>query len=189
MNLLSRQEAIAAGSVRYFTGRPCAKGHVTERYVKGGACVRCNADSMARWARKNPDGARHWNAHTYAKNGDVIRARSATWARANNDRRRKISKKWADAHKDEMTLYRMSARAKKFGCFDDLTLEELRAIRAEQTNCKYCKCETDLSFDHVKSLAKSGANTKSNLQILCMPCNNAKRTTDEAEFLARRDAA
>ena len=40
--MISREAALAAGLKRYFTGRPCKRGHVAERYVmSGGACCEC----------------------------------------------------------------------------------------------------------------------------------------------------
>ena len=37
----SRQEALATGARRYFTGKPCYKGHVDFRRVKDSICVQC----------------------------------------------------------------------------------------------------------------------------------------------------
>lgn len=42
--LLTRQEAIDAGSIYYFTGKPCKSGHIDKRYVKTRNCVRCSLD-------------------------------------------------------------------------------------------------------------------------------------------------
>lgn len=39
--LSTRAEAVAAGAVRYFNGRPCAAGHNAERYTLSGYCVIC----------------------------------------------------------------------------------------------------------------------------------------------------
>ncbi len=36
-----RRDAIRAGRSRYFTGKPCKKGHITEREVTSGHCVEC----------------------------------------------------------------------------------------------------------------------------------------------------
>lgn len=41
MELISRNAAIAAGATRYFTGVPCKRGHVSERYVSQFTCVAC----------------------------------------------------------------------------------------------------------------------------------------------------
>ncbi len=48
MKLISRQEAIAAGQNRYFTGIPCRNGHVSERFVRKWACVACYTANRAR---------------------------------------------------------------------------------------------------------------------------------------------
>lgn len=37
----TRAEAIAAGSVRYFTGEPCPRGHTEPRHTLSGYCVCC----------------------------------------------------------------------------------------------------------------------------------------------------
>lgn len=37
----ARAAAADRGTVRYFTGRPCANGHVADRYTLNGACVVC----------------------------------------------------------------------------------------------------------------------------------------------------
>lgn len=41
MEAKSREEAAKLGLPRYFTGKPCSKGHVSERYTMQGACVEC----------------------------------------------------------------------------------------------------------------------------------------------------
>jgi hypothetical protein len=39
--VITREEAIAAGLNRYFTGIECVKGHMAERKVKGYSCTVC----------------------------------------------------------------------------------------------------------------------------------------------------
>lgn len=41
MKIILRDQAIEAGYDRYFTGKPCKRGHISERYVCGHACVEC----------------------------------------------------------------------------------------------------------------------------------------------------
>lgn len=38
---MTRNEAIAVGLTRYFTGKPCKHGHVSERLVLGRGCATC----------------------------------------------------------------------------------------------------------------------------------------------------
>jgi hypothetical protein len=41
MEVISRSDAIQRQLSRYFTGEPCAKGHLTYRYTKNGGCSDC----------------------------------------------------------------------------------------------------------------------------------------------------
>ena len=53
--LLSRPEAIMAGSPHYFTGRVCRNGHVAERYTNTGACIQCHSEHRKRHREKYPE--------------------------------------------------------------------------------------------------------------------------------------
>lgn len=46
--IISRQEAIARGLKRYFTGKPCPHGHLADRVISG-RCVECRK----LWDRRN----------------------------------------------------------------------------------------------------------------------------------------
>lgn len=43
----TRAEALALGVTRYFTGKPCKNGHITERTVLCGRCTECHRN----WSR------------------------------------------------------------------------------------------------------------------------------------------
>lgn len=47
VQIVTRRDAIASGLSRYFLGKPCRRGHLTERYTTSGLCVECR---------------RYWNA-------------------------------------------------------------------------------------------------------------------------------
>lgn len=98
MEIISRDAAIAAGLKRYFTGKPCRKGHVCERQVHQHRCVECvklknqanySADperhrfSAAARRAKRPERHKAQQAEYRAKNRQVLRSRSASW-RAKN---------------------------------------------------------------------------------------------------------
>jgi hypothetical protein len=48
--IISRDEARMAGGMYFFTGEPCRRGHVADRYVATGGCVACNREAV-RFAR------------------------------------------------------------------------------------------------------------------------------------------
>jgi hypothetical protein len=41
-NIMTRDEANAEGLTTYFTGRLCKRNHLSNRYVRTGACVECS---------------------------------------------------------------------------------------------------------------------------------------------------
>lgn len=62
MSVVSRKEALALGLTRYFTGKPCPKGHVAERKTSSGSCVVCNAKSVLRSRARNLESERRRKA-------------------------------------------------------------------------------------------------------------------------------
>ena len=48
ITVISREDAIAAGLSRYFTGVPCKKGHISHRSVVGRVCIECSREFSAR---------------------------------------------------------------------------------------------------------------------------------------------
>jgi hypothetical protein len=41
MPIITRAQGIGFGLARYFTGKPCKRGHIAERHCPGGNCVKC----------------------------------------------------------------------------------------------------------------------------------------------------
>ena len=59
MEIISREEAVAKGLKRFFTGVPCKLGHVCERYTKIGIeFVECNRLSKQRQKARDPERVR-----------------------------------------------------------------------------------------------------------------------------------
>ena len=54
MKVVSRKDALLAGSKRYFTGKPCRKGHIAERLVSDYHCLPCKYESIARQRAADP---------------------------------------------------------------------------------------------------------------------------------------
>jgi hypothetical protein len=59
--IVTRAEALAAGKKRYFTGKPCPRGHVAERYASKGNCAAC-----LRLQPKNLEAARAYSRAYHA---------------------------------------------------------------------------------------------------------------------------
>lgn len=66
MEILTRKQAFASSRSKYFTGKPCTHGHISERYTASGACAACVSVAAAKHrADFMPDDGR--KARQYAK--------------------------------------------------------------------------------------------------------------------------
>lgn len=45
----TRKQAAAAGNKRFYTGRPCSKGHDCQRFTSTGACIKCAAGYVQKY--------------------------------------------------------------------------------------------------------------------------------------------
>lgn len=52
---MKRAEAKELGLRFYFTGKPCKRGHVTNRRTGCGSCVDCASATTKAWQDANPD--------------------------------------------------------------------------------------------------------------------------------------
>ena len=50
---VTRDEAIANGWNRFFTGKACPQGHISERYVSNFRCCQCGYERQAKWIKVN----------------------------------------------------------------------------------------------------------------------------------------
>lgn len=66
---------MSSGAVRYFTGRPCTRGHVAERNTKSGACSECSRQHCRRRYWGDPKNARARVSRYAAENAELLRAR------------------------------------------------------------------------------------------------------------------
>lgn len=41
LEIITRKDALARGLTRYFTGKPCERGHVVERLASASNCTEC----------------------------------------------------------------------------------------------------------------------------------------------------
>ena len=96
MELLSRKEAIALGMKRYFTGKPCSKGHIDYRNTCDHACCACGREKAKAFRASNPDYVKAMNL----KQSEKRRSSPDLKARAV-----KQAKKWADENREKYLAY------------------------------------------------------------------------------------
>lgn len=52
MEIKTRRAAAEAGETKYWTGRPCSKGHESPRYTSTGICCKCNVEATKAYSQR-----------------------------------------------------------------------------------------------------------------------------------------
>lgn len=90
MKQITRREAKEQGLKRYFTGKPCKHGHISERYTRCGGCIKCGEIYRLCHAE---DHKAYLQEH-YQKNRQEYIDKADEWARGNHDKVRKTKAAW-----------------------------------------------------------------------------------------------
>lgn len=186
MKLISRQEAREQGAFRYYTGKPCCRGHVTDRLVSNFACVACHKQKVARynkanpnkrklylkeWNRNNPECSQRWAKRNPDKYKILKKARTARWRQHNRER---YACSWRNYHA------RKKAAAGRHTGDDILILLERQKGRCAGPHCK--QRLGAYHVDHKTPLSRKGSNWPRNLQLLCASCNGSKGAKTQREW-------
>lgn len=129
-------------------------------------------------ARKaaDPIGFRAYNAKKaiahYHRNREACIARSREYQAKNRDKINEINK-----------AARAKRRAQKLASEGTFSGRELTKLRAKAgKKCTYCGVPGKMTVDHIKPLARGGANVIRNIQFVCAQCNSSKGARDPIEF-------
>ncbi len=179
-SIISRKEARDAGMLRYFTGKPCKHGHITERQVSSGNCFQCSREHGLEVNREGCKRRYHANKELvaqkyrayYLKRRDYMLERAREYQRQNPEK--------VNFHSSQRSAMRRSAEGK-------FTAEDISRIReAQGEKCAACRISFMVrkeSIDHINPLTKGGSNWPSNLQLLCGSCNSRKKNKDSLDFM------
>lgn len=139
-------------------------------------------------AAKPIDQFRHWHAvcrpcqaadrNKYPRNAKADAARASKWNRENKGRRAEITRRWKQKNLAKHASYEAKRRAAKRKTTGAYTDREWFAL-LEQCNHRCLCCgreDAKLTVDHVIPLSLGGANDISNIQPLCLTCNDVKGT-------------
>jgi 5-methylcytosine-specific restriction endonuclease McrA len=135
--------------------------------------IRCSPEAKKKWAQAHKDRV---NAS----------ARKWYWDNREQARERQIGYR-----QDNPEVFRANARNRKArvrGAKGKHTKEDVLALyEAQYGKCIYCTAKLGQKYhvDHVIPIVLGGSNDKSNLQLLCPPCNLSKRSAHPIDFAQR----
>src|ERR1019366_1843671 len=88
--IISYKDAKARGLKRYFTGKPCKHGHLSEKFVSNCCCVTCVISRTAIWVENNPELKKQFYKDWIEKHPKY----NSEWARKNPDAVRNFKRSW-----------------------------------------------------------------------------------------------
>lgn len=213
--VITRAAAKTAGLRRYFTGRPCLRCHIAERWVISGLCLECAAEwkrvHYVPVARKRMTDEqrvareRQVSRDSYRRNQEANKRRSKKWRAENAAHVRLYAKTYNQAHcnpianrervrawikanplkKKQQTQIRRARKASAVGNFSPSDIEALLLYQGGLCCCG-CDITNNYTIDHKTPLSRGGSNWPSNLQLLCRPCNSSKGAKTVAEWIEAR---
>ena len=181
MKIVSKAEAKSIGLKRYFTGKPCKRGHIAERGVCNSGCISCKQQRI----KENPERESEYYRRWYQSNIEMGREKSRRWAKSNPEKARKKARRWYQANPEKGKAKSHLQRARRNNAKGSHTAADIRWLLDKQNyKCIYCKksLKKEYHIDHIIALFNGGDNTKNNLQILCPKCNLSKGTKNPIAF-------
>ena len=175
--IVDRKYAIGAGLKRYFTGKPCKHGHISERQTEKANCIAC----MYEWRHKEEN--REKVAKMYSvwqkKNKEKVKIRNKRWSNNNRNSAARRSAKWRAKNPlkvAEINRVKNNKRRLIEGTFTKYDICLL--LKVQNYKCVYCLEDIGKNkkwhLDHIMPVSLGGTNWPENLQALCKSCNLRK---------------
>lgn len=165
---MTKAEARALGLPRYNTGKPCKRGHLSDRWTVNGHCMECGRERSIAW-RATEEGKEYDRAYRnarldhinpqrrirYAKNAEAMRVASRARYAKNPERAKATATLyyWKNREKvlKDVSLYQKAnphikrvafanRRARKKGSGGSFTKSQFLALlKLQKYKCAYCK--------------------------------------------------
>lgn len=172
----TRKEARALGAKKYFTGKPCKRGHIAPRYVANLVCEVCIREKAR--ARQ----------HAYrANNLDKSRMAVRAWQDNNREKTREIAKNWQRRNPQKAAAIRGARRARRLSATPPwLTPQHKAEIEQKYLLAKLHESVTGIKWhvDHIVPLRGKkvcGLHVPWNLQVIPAKTNMEKHNKFEDE--------
>jgi 5-methylcytosine-specific restriction endonuclease McrA len=186
--IVTLAQARAANLKYYFTGKPCKRGHITNRLTSIRKCCICNNKQAIDWASRNPEKREEsvikWRNANPERHKAGNKKRHQKWIVHNRAKARIINRNWKKRNPEKVRADR-SAYFSRRRAAGKLSRDNIIDIfKAQRGKCAYCKASLKDAYhaDHIVALRNDGANLRSNIQLCCPTCNLKKCARDPLDF-------
>lgn len=136
----------------------------------------------------NREALRTKDRQRYAENRERYSEKNCAYYAKNAERRIEERKAWAKKNPDMARALVRKRRARKMKVGGTHTIVDIQEIKLMQRDrCAACRIRlgTKYEVDHIVPLSKGGHDGRSNLQLLCPPCNRSKKDAEPQVFYRR----
>ena len=98
---MKRREAKELGLKIYNTGKPCKRGHLSDRYING-QCIECVKIQSQNWRASNPEKHKQAMKKWWENNKELHNVRVKRWQASNKEKTRLDAKAWCAANPDKV---------------------------------------------------------------------------------------
>lgn len=137
----------------------------------------------------NTNKQKDYSAVYRAENPDKAKASCAAWRAANPGKLKAKIAIWRAANPESLRIYSANRRARKRKCGGVLSKglsDKLFSLQKGRCACCGNPLGEKYHLDHIMPLARGGANTDSNMQLLINTCNMQKHASDPLHFMRAR---
>lgn len=187
------------------TDKPLDQFHKNKNRANGhtSICKACACAKSRAWGAANSERARESARQYRAANREALTVKKRAFYYDNHEEilayhaKRRAEKPelvrgyvlaWNKRNAATKLTHSRNYKARKKNAEGKHTLADIKALFASQAgHCAACREALDkYHVDHIVPLIRGGRNDKGNLQLLCAPCNMAKRDKPPEVFMQSR---
>lgn len=198
MQLISKKEAIQQGLSRYFTGKPCKYGHISERFVRTNNCCFCDKQKSKQYYQNNKEDQNKYRKQYYQNNEKQLKQYHKQYNKQYRQNNKKQFKQYYQNNKQYHKQWHQDNPHKRleYSKIRNTRLEDAIPSWFEEDKIKllYQKRDelnkqwgTNFEVDHIipinpKDRSVCGLHCWSNLQLLDKSLNSSKGSTYQTDW-------
>lgn len=167
----------------------CKKCDCETETNSNGRCKPCERKRAALYVLENKEKVKRRRAEHSALHSKRLIETSTAWKKANTDKSRAQSARYAKNHPEIASNRVRNYRARKHAAGGTHTAQDIKQLFALQRGkCACCKVGINDGYhvDHVIPLSLGGSNDRLNLQLLCPTCNLRKSAKHPIDFMQQQ---